>query len=115
MLVNTKFTVNSRNCDNYGKGCKNNQGYGLHKLTCRKYDMGNNTANIMKPNGITRNVKLMVKNTVNDMVNRVGENINNDTPSPVIIKDKRKRNANRREKYTARFKTKIPNSREVLH
>ena len=34
MLVNTKFTVNSRNCANYGKGCKNNQGYGLHKLTC---------------------------------------------------------------------------------
>ena len=53
--------------------------------------MGNNTVNIMKPNGITRNVKLMVKNTANDMVNRVGENINNDTPSPVIIKDKRKR------------------------
>ena len=49
------------------------------------------------------------------MVNRVGEIINNDTPSPVIIKNKRKRNANLREKYTARFKTKIPNSREVLH
>ena len=52
-----------------GKGFKNNTGYGLHKLTCWKNDTGNNSANVIKPTSITENVELIVKNTVNDMVN----------------------------------------------
>lgn len=35
----------------------------------------------MKPTSITENVKLIVKNTFNDMINRVEENVNIDTPS----------------------------------
>lgn len=38
----------------------------------------------MKPTSITENVKLIVKNTFNDMINRVEENVNIDIPSPAI-------------------------------
>lgn len=38
----------------------------------------------MKPTSITENVKLIVKNTFNDMINRVEENVNIDVPSPAI-------------------------------
>ena len=47
-----------------------------------------NSANVMKPTCIMENVKLIVKNTVNDVVNQVEENIKNDTPSPIIKKGK---------------------------
>lgn len=47
----------------------------------------------MKPTSITENVKLIVMNTVNYMVNQLEENFKNDTTSPVIKKRKRQGNA----------------------
>lgn len=48
----------------------------------------------MKPTSITENVKVIVKNTFNDMINRVEENINIDTPSPAIKNRKKQCGAN---------------------
>ena len=42
----------------------------------------------MKPSFIRENVELIVKNIVNDMVNRVEENVYNETLSAVIEKGK---------------------------
>ena len=55
----------------------------------------------MTPTSITENVELIVKNTVDDMVNRVEENVSNDILLPVIKKWKRQRGANCTEKHTA--------------
>ena len=43
--VNFSYMWNVKvKCDNYRKGFKNKQGYGRHKLTCRKNDTGSNLA-----------------------------------------------------------------------
>ena len=44
-IVNFSYVWNVKvKCDNYRKGFKNKQGYGRHKLTCRKNDTGSNLA-----------------------------------------------------------------------
>ena len=43
----------------------------------------------MKPTSITNNVKLIIKNTVDDVVHWVEENLNNATQSIVVKKGKR--------------------------
>ena len=57
--------------NNCRKEFKNNQGYGLHKVNCRKNETGSNLANVMKHTSLFKNVELIVKNTVSDMVNQV--------------------------------------------
>lgn len=82
------FSYTKVKCSNCGKGFKTNLGYGLHKLNCRKDDAGSSLANVMKPSFIRENVELIVKNIVSDMVNRVEENVYNETLSAVIEKGK---------------------------
>lgn len=82
------FSYTKVKCSNCGKGFKTNLGYGLHKLNCRKQDTGSSSANVMKHSFIRENVELIVKNIVNDVVNRVEKNVYNETPSAVIEKGK---------------------------